>query len=433
MTTSIKEMREQAAEIVTEARKLFDSIDKNTPDAEATEIEKRFDAMMSEHGKLEQKIERAQQLKSAEDRLKVDPRKPTGDDIVGDEESDQPEQRKLEYREVWLKQLRYGVGELDKEERSVLKNGLVRVKGDDIAQNSGQELRALTSTTGSSGGYTVPEGFSGDIDKQLALWGPMWDASIVREWNTSSGNPVPWPTINDTANTGAIKAENAAVTDDGGVDPTFGEKVFNAYIYDTEMVRVPLELLQDSFFNIEELIEELFGERLGRTANTALTTGTGSSQPDGIVTASSAGKTAASPTAVTSDEILDLYHSVDPAYRQSPKCRWQFNDSTLLAIKKLKDGDGNYLWQMGDVRSGEPDTLWSKPYSINQAMPSIATGTKPIIFGDHGRYVVRKVLGFQVMTLRERYAEFFQVGMVGFKRFDGKLLNSAAVKHMLMA
>ena len=199
------------------------------------------------------------------------------------------------------------------------------------------------------------------------------------------------------------------------------------------MVRIPLELLQDSVFNIEGLMTDLFGERLGRLANSVLTTGTGSSQPNGIVTASSAGKTAASATAFTSDELIDLFHSVDPAYRASPKCRWMFNDTTLAAIRKLKDGDGNYLWQMGDVRTGEPDLFLGKSYSVNQAMATAATTTKPIIFGDMSRYIVRKVGGFQVLTLRERYAEHFQVGMVGFKRFDGELLNTAAVKHLVMA
>jgi len=186
-------------------------------------------------------------------------------------------------------------------------------------------------------------------------------------------------------------------------------------------------------FNIESLMDELFGERLGRLANSLLTTGTGSSQPNGIVTASSAGRTAAGTAALTADELIDLFHSVDPAYRGSPRCRWMFNDSTLASIRKLKDGQGNYLWQMGDVRNGEPAQLLGKPFSVNQAMADMGSSAKPVVFGDMSRYIVRKVLGFQILTLRERYAEFFQVGMVGFKRFDGELLNTAAVKHLINA
>ena len=107
--------------------------------------------------------------------------------------------------------------------------------------------------------------------------------------------------------------------------------------------------------------------------------------------------------------------------------------TTFSAIAKLKDGQGNYLWRQGDVSSGTPSTLWNKPYSINQAMPNAATGTTPILFGDHSRYIVRKVLGFQLLRLNERYAENFQVGFVGFKRFDGELLNTSAVKKLTMA
>ena len=225
--------------------------------------------------------------------------------------------------------------------------------------------------------------------------------------------------------------EICKVADDD--DVAFGEVKLNAYIYDTGIVRVPLELLQDSAFNIEALMNELFGERLGRTANAVLTTGTGSSQPRGIVTAASSTVTAASATAFTGDELIDLQHSVDPAYRASPRCRWMFNDSTLADIRKLKDGQGNYLWQMGDVRVNEPATILGHPYSVNQACPSVATGTRPIVFGDFSRYIVRKVIGFTVLTLRERYAENFQVGMVGFKRFDGELLNTAAVRALAMA
>jgi HK97 family phage major capsid protein len=156
-----------------------------------------------------------------------------------------------------------------------------------------------------------------------------------------------------------------------------------------------------------------------------------SHDPNGIVTASAAGKTAASATAITPDEIIDLLHSVDPAYRASPKARWMFNDSTLSAIRKLKDGDGTYIWQMGDIRTGEPGSLLGYSYSVNQAMASIATGNKVILFGDFGKYWVRKV-GSPVIGVRR---EFYwpDLGIAGIVRLDGELLQSTAVKHLLMA
>ncbi len=418
--SKIKQLREQQARLATEARAKLETIKDDTPAERAKEIEAEFDKQMAEYDAIGARIEREQRLEDAERRANEgDPRRPSG----GDGEARGGAGGEPSYKDAFTKAIRFGFSELTAEERAVMQKHRAELP---------EEMRALTVTT-TAGGYTVPTEFSGEIDKQMAAWGPMWDAEIVRELNTGNGREIEWPTINDTANTGRVKAINASVDDDGTDDPAFGQKLLNAYVYDTGMVRIPMELLQDSAFNIEQLLNELFGERLGRLANTQLTTGDGSGDPNGIVTASSLGKTAASTTAIAADEIIDLVHSVDPAYRASPKCRFQFNDTTLASIRKLKDGQNNYLWQMGDVRSGEPATLLGHPYSVNQAMATAALGTKPIIFGDHSRYVVRKVLGFQVLTLRERYAESFQVGMVGFKRFDGELLNTAAVKHYIMA
>jgi len=425
MSTQIKELREQQARIHTNARKKLDEITDDTPAERAAEIEREFDAMMTDFDQIGARIERLSKLEDAEARLNDgDPRRPTGDDGEQRGGVREDDDTVLEYGEVFAQAIRFGAATLTAEQRAVLLDGR-----DDIPA----EVRAQAAGSDAAGGYTVPEGFSGEIDLSMAAWGPMWDANIVRELNTSTGNRLPWPTVDDTAQEGEQKAENAEATDDGTGDVVFSEKELNAYVYDTKVVRIPLELLTDSAFDMEALLNDLFGERLGRRANKELTVGTGSGAPNGVVTASGLGKTAAAAAAFTSDELIDLFHSVDPAYRASPKCRWQFNDTTLAAVRKLKDGQGNYLWQMGDVRSGEPDSFLAKPYSVNQAMANATTGNKPIIFGDHSRYVVRKVNGFSVMTLRERYAERFQVGMIGFKRFDGELLNTAAVKHLLMA
>jgi HK97 family phage major capsid protein len=415
MTIKVIELREKMAKLATDARAELDKINDKTESVEATEIEARFDTIMADHDKIGKDVEREERMIAAE--LKAtESRRP-----VEDANAEAEQRAKTpEYKEVFEKQLRFGAASLDIEEREVLMSGKV-------------EQRAQSVGTDSAGGFTVPEGFSGEIDKEMAVWGPMWDASIIRELNTTSGNALPWPTVDDTAKRGRLKAENAEVDDDGTDDVVFAEKVLNAYVYDTGMVKIPIELLQDSAFNMEELLTDLFGERMGRTCNDVLTTGTGSAQPNGIVTASGLGKTAASTTAFTADELIDLFHSVDPAYRASPKFRWMFNDVTLAAIRKLKDGQGNYLWSMGDVRSNEPSMLLGAPYSVNQAMVVGSAASKPIIVGDLSRYIVRKVTDFQVMTLRERYAEFFQIGMVGFKRFDGELLNNAAVKHLIQA
>jgi HK97 family phage major capsid protein len=173
------------------------------------------------------------------------------------------------------------------------------------------------------------------------------------------------------------------------------------------------------------------GERLGRRANVELTTGDGDGDPNGIVTASTLGKTAASATAITTDELLDLQHSVNPAYRQSPKSRFMFNDSTLAAIRKLKQGDGQYIWQMGDIRMSAPGTLLGSPYSINQAMANIATTNRSVIYGDFGKYYVRKVGAPVIGVMRERF--WPDLGIAGLIRLDGELGDTAAVKHLIQA
>lgn len=423
MTAQLKELREQQAVIATNARAKLEEIKDDTPAERAAEIEREFDAMMAAHDKIGERAERMRKLEEAEARRDAaDPRRPKGDN--GEQRGAGDENEGPTYDDVFVKAVRFGTAELSAEERSVLQTGRADLP---------LEARAQAAGTAAAGGYTVPVGFSGELEKSLKAWGPMWDADIVRELNTSTGAKIQWPTVDDTAKTGTLKAENAAVTDTGAGDVAFGSKDLDAFVYATDMVRVPIELLKDSAFDMETLLKDLFSERLGRVANAALTTGTGTAQPNGIVTAATLGKTAAGAAAITSDELIDLVHSVDPAYRASPKCRFMFNDTTLATIRKLKDGQGNYLWQMGDVRTGEPSRILAQPYSVNQAMASIATGQKTILFGDFSKYIVRKVLDFDILTLRERYAEFFQVGMVGFKRFDGELINTAAVKYLIQA
>jgi len=277
----------------------------------------------------------------------------------------------------------------------------------------------------------LPTELANQIVKSMAAWGPMYDENVCTTITTSSGNAITIPTVNDVATAVAKHTEGAALTDDGGVDATFGQKTLDAFVFDTEWIKFSFELAQDSIFNMESLLGELLGERLGRRANVELTTGDGTGDPNGVVTASTLGKTAAAVAAVTFDEIIDLYHSVDPAYRMSPKARFMFNDGTLSAVRKLKDGDGTYLWSMGDVRNGVPGTVLGAPYSINQAMAALATGAKTMLFGDFGKYYVRKVGAPVIGVKRESY--WPDLGIAGYIRLDGELGDTAAVKHLIQA
>lgn len=422
---TIIEMRKKQRELLERAREALDEINANTDEARAAELESRHETIMAEWDGLEVKIEREQRHAKAISAMAeaIDPRRPHGENRAAQADHSQEGEtsnQARDYAAIYLDAIRNGVANLSPAEQRVM------------MQHRG-ESRAQAVGTDSAGGYLVPDAALQQLIKTMAIWGPMYDATWTSEIVTSGGNRLPWPTTNDTANSGRIKAENAAVDDDGTDDVVFGEVQLDAYWYNTGMVKVPWELLTDAAMPVEAIITELFGERLARTANTLLTTGTGTAQPRGIITAAGAGVTAAATTAITGDELINLVHSVDAAYRASPKCGWMFNDLTFAAIRKLKDGQGNYLWSMGDIQAGAPATLLGYPFRVNQAMANLEASAEPITFGDHGKYMVRKVQGIQTMTLRERYAENFQIGMVAHIRFDGELLDTAAVKTLTMA
>jgi HK97 family phage major capsid protein len=421
MANRIKELRQRQEKIVSEARERLDQINVATDEARAKELETQHDAAMAEYDRLGVQIEREERVASLEQRASEEraKRRP----VPGDTEaSGQDAGDAIDYRHAFHRyvQERGDMSALSAEERAALQGGVTKV-----------ETRMQVTTTPASGGYTVPTELSDQIIKSMKAWGPMYDENICTVMNTSSGNPIDIPTIDDTAVAVAKHTEGGTVTDDGGSDATVGQKTLNAYAYDTEWVKFSWELAQDSIFNFETLLGDLLGQRLGRRANTELTTGDGTGDPNGIVTASTLGKTAAATAAITWDEIIDLEHSVDPAYRASPKTRYMFNDSTLSAVRKLKDGNGNYLWQAGDVQKGIPGSFNGRSYSINQAMDSLAAAKKVMLFGDFSKYFVRKVGGIVMFVARERFAP--DIGLLGLIRLDGELGDTAAVKHLITA
>lgn len=424
----VKELREKQATVVAEARERLDQINSNTDETRAAELETQHDTAMAEYDRLEKLIEREERTAKAEERAETQrgQRRPRPDDT---DERAQDDDAPAEYREVFYKMLSAGgdVAGLSAEERTALRAGVVSGKDAEFRM----QTTSGGSPAGSAGGYTVPVELAGFIDKAMKAWGPMYDEDICTTLNTSSGNQINIPTVDDTAVTAEKHVEGGGLTDDGGKDVTFGQKRLDAYAYNTEWVKFSWELAQDSIFNVEALLGDLLGERLGRIANKDLTTGDGAGDPNGIVTASTLGKTAAASAAITYDELIDLVHSVDPAYRSAPKVRFMFNDLTLSAIRKLKDGEGRYIWTQGDVTGGVPGAILGYRYSVNQAMDSIASGKKSVLFGDFGKYYVRKVGAPIIGVVRERF--WPDIGIAGLIRFDGELANGAAVKHLLQA
>lgn len=422
MSEKIKALREKQANIITQARSLNDEITETTEEARATEITEQVDRALADAAKIDGEIERAEKLDAFERQMnEADSRRPTGTaEGRGVADEDLPT-----YREAFAEMLRSKVPDaapMSEAAQHVLRQGRVDLPAEQRAQ----------TTTNSAGGYSIPTELSNILVKSMLAWGPMYDPGITTELVTTGGGAIDMPTVNDTAVTAGAHTEGATLTDDGGKDVTFGQKTLNSYAFDTEWLRVSKELADDSIFAMETLLGSLLGERLGRIANLQLTTGSGSSAPNGVVTASSLGVTAAGTAAITFDEILDLEHSVDPAYRSGPNVRYMLNDATLLAVRKLKDGDGNYLWQMGNVQAGIPSTINGRPYSINQAMDSLAAAKKVMTFGDMSKYYVRKVGAPLIGAIQDK--DFWPgFGVAGYIRFDGELSDTAAVKHLITA
>lgn len=277
-----------------------------------------------------------------------------------------------------------------------------------------QEARAQ-SLTGSAGGYTVPAGFLNQLEESLLAFGGMREVATVLR--TDSGNDLPIPTVNDTGNVGAILAENSQVAEQ---DMTFAQITLKAYKYSSKLVRVSAELLQDTAIDLESFIGNALGNRIARILNTHFTTGDNSSKPQGVVNAGT-GVTCASASAITYGELLDLQHSVDPSYRAN--ARFMMHDSTLKAIRKLVDDQNRPIFQ-ADITGASPGTLLGMPIVINQDIATIATGAKAIVCGDFSKYIIRDVTDFTLLRLEERYADYHQVGFVGFSRHDGRILDA---------
>ena len=416
---TLTQLQEERGRLVTQAREALDEIKGNTDESRAAELTQRHDAIMAEFDKNENLIEREQRVAEAEKRAEEAraARRPNPGDSEarGGDDGD----KDLSYRMVFAKVVcGANPAELSPEERAVLAKGRT-------------EFRTQTVGTNSAGGYTVPTELMNEIDIALKAHGPMYDGDVIRVIPTASGNPMKLPTVDDTASTAEAHTEGAALTDDGGKDVTIGQKSLDAYAFDTEFVRWSWELDADSIFSMEALLGELLGERLARIANAKLTTGTGSSQPNGIVTASSLGVTAAATAAITADELIDLEHSLDPAYRKAKGVGYMFNDGVLKAIRKLKDGDGNYLWNQGNVQAGVPATFNGYRYHVNQDMDTLAAAKKVVLFGDLKAYCVRKVGAPVIGVLRERF--WPDLGIAGLIRFDGEISNSARVRHLITA
>ena len=287
---------------------------------------------------------------------------------------------------------------------------------------------AMSTTTGSEGGFTVATEFSRQLIEALKATGSV--RSVASNIRTSTGAMMLFPTTDATAEEGEIVGQNTAVT---GLETTFGQASLDVYKYSSKSIALPFELLQDSMFDIEAYIQNLLRLRLGRIQDRHHVLGTGTGQPKGVIAASTAGKvgTTGQTTSVIYDDLVDLEHSVDPAYRAA--ARYMMNDATLKALRKIKDTQGRPIFVPGYETGnpgGAPDRLLGREIVINQYMPVMAANAKSILFGDFGKYLIRDVMDVTLFRMTDSaFTLKGQVGFVAFCRSGANMVdNGAAIR-----
>ena len=284
-----------------------------------------------------------------------------------------------------------------------------------------EQRAALNVGTDAEGGFTVPDEFLRELVIAERDFGIMRQESRIVTTGEDGDFLVPKVATRSTA---AWTAEAAAFTES---EPTFGQVILKSYKAGA-ISKVSDEILHDSAFDILAFLALDLGEAVGLLANTAYVTGASGSTttPEGIVKKATVGKTFASNAAITADEMIDLYHSIVDAYRKN--AIWMVRDSTLAAIRKLKDTTNQYLWQPG-LQAGAPDLLLGRPVRIDPDVPAIATVAESVVFGDVARgYWIRDVEGISIKVLNELYAANGQVGFRLHRRTDGDLVDTSAVK-----
>lgn len=284
-------------------------------------------------------------------------------------------------------------------------------------------MNSLKVGSDAEGGYLVPDEYEKTLVEGLEEENIF--RKIAKVITTSSGDRK-IPVV-------ATKGTASWVDEEGVIDEkddAIAQVSIGAYKLGT-MIKVSDELLNDSVFDLESYITKEFARRIGNREEDAFFNGDGVGKPTGIFNATGGaeiGVTTASPTAITADELLDLYHSLKAPYRKNAV--WVLNDSTVKAIRKLKDNNGNYLWQPA-LTANTPDTILGRPVYTSSYVPTIAAGAKTIAFGDFKYYWIADRQSRSFKRLSELYAATGQVGFLATQRVDGKLILPEAIKVLV--
>ncbi len=380
--SKLKTLKEKRASIFT----AIDELRKATDSKEMSgEEQQRWDTLLNDFEKADKAVEQEERFESVQRKQMEERVEQTAD-----------KNQEQEYRSAFTEYLLRGSGGLSSEHIKMF------------------ESRA--GLTGLSGGVIIPETLASTLEIALKTYGGMFEAGQII--TTSTGGDLIMPTINDTTSKATVVTEYNQSTKKA---PSFGSEVLKAYTYRTPIVPVSQELLQDSSFNLDSLLGGLLADSFGRGINEDLTVGDGSGKPRGILTSATDCGTKAAAASITLDNVIDLIKSVDSAYARNGK--FMFNRDTLYSLVKIKDSTGNFIWQSG-AKDGLTPTLFGKNYVLNDDVPSIGSGASSMLFGDFSKYKIRMVKNFRVIRLNELLAEYLSIGLFGFARVDGVLLDA---------
>ncbi len=300
--------------------------------------------------------------------------------------------------------------------------------GSNVSAEQAVQIRnAMSTTTTTEGGYTVPAEIAAMVIDKLKAFGGMRDVSTIL--STATGVAMSWPTSDGTADVGAIVGQNTAVN---AADVVFGTIALNPFYYTSNKIALPLELIQDSAIDVGGYVVERLSTRIARIQNTHFTVGAGTTLPDGVIPKSATGKTGITGQTLTViyDDLIDLIHSVNRAYRKGG--RFMLNDLSLAVVRKLKDTTGRPIWTPGEetITDAPPATICGYPYTINDDMAVMAANAASVAFGDFSKYTIRDVAGTTVLRRFDdsNFALSNQVGFSAWTRSGGNLLDTAAIR-----
>jgi HK97 family phage major capsid protein len=400
---SIQALRERVA---TRAKEVRDLVENNN-EKWNSDLQSKYDAGMSEIEDVKAQIDR---LQKADELLKNTP--------------DAVHARAMEV----ATRTPGAHGENNAAIKAYLSNGIKGLSDEQARAHASRvnpDIRAAMSTsTNSEGGFTVAAEYMRTLEAAQKAYGGMLQVATTLE--TASGATMNFPTGDATGEVGEIVGQNATVT---RLDTTFANLSLDVYKYSSKDIAIPWELVQDSFLDIEAYIQEVLATRLGRILNTHCTTGTGTGQPRGIVTAAALGKTGTTgqTATVTYDDLVDLEHSVDPAYRAMPGVGFMMNDQSIKVIRKLKDAQNRPIFVPGyetGVPGGSPDTLLGRPIIVNQDVATMAANAKSILFGAFSKYKIRRVMDLTMFRMTDSaFTRNGQIGFVAFNRMGGNLID----------